>query len=190
VWRADFLTDVRSRLTAEVGICLPVLRKVPTGNFAVTRMLMPIIDALAQALHRSSTSGEAGSLRGGKPAVLLRRLGVRNASLTWWLYRQVLLHNDEFVGVRFRRWKVVPRTSLGYRHGYRRGRRGAAGVVTIGLGKLFADLVAFLDREILKAQKKPTRVWVKHWIRLKDGPKSGNAALKGEIRRLCSARRE
>jgi hypothetical protein len=88
--RADALNDIKSRLEAEVGRCLPILAAADTGHFAMVRMLMPIIEATSE----------------GKPWGLLRDLGVLYPSVFWQVYRNTLMHKDELRIVLYRSWRV------------------------------------------------------------------------------------
>jgi hypothetical protein len=82
------LTDIRTRLEDEAGFIVEVVllrnkREPFIGFFALTRMIMPIIETVAR------TEGLTGE-------ELLAKLDIPSPKLTWMLYRNVFMHNDEF----------------------------------------------------------------------------------------------
>ncbi len=87
--RKEYLKTLHDRLEGEVGFLLNVLsvrnkREPHVGFFSMVRAIMPIIESVA-------------STEGRPPQELLADLGFGAPYIAWNLYRDVFLHNDEFV---------------------------------------------------------------------------------------------
>ena len=83
------LLAMQHRLKSEVEYIFKTIAKYnedstsKIGLFSLVRILMPVVDALS-------------TVEGVEPEVLLERLNTLSApNLTWSLYRDLLLHNDE-----------------------------------------------------------------------------------------------
>jgi hypothetical protein len=177
--KAVFLRNVRSRLVAEVGICSPVLRANGVGFWAMTRMLMPVIEAVSSSLYRTS------KVHGEPPAVLLRNLSVPNPKVVWKMYRNALMHHDELGTLHYKRWRVGCSLAFGGGHGFGRGKARGSAMVHVDLEKLYNDLVAFLDSEARAAAAKGTWTLVNQQQQTGKGQKVPSSPLLKEIEALC-----
>jgi hypothetical protein len=137
VAKAQFLTDVRGRLTGEVGLCVDVLRKARTGFWAMARMVFPVVEAVATVIYRTNNAP--------KPPILLGKLGFEHPNLIWQMYRHTLMHNDEMAPAVHRRHVVSWEMNMGGGH------KAADGVLGIDVLKLYEDLFSFLEQEIVRA---------------------------------------
>lgn len=147
--RKAYLTDVRGRLVAEVGLCIPMFVQESTGFWATIRMLFPVVEAVATVIYRTH-----GKER--KPVRLLRELGVPFPNLAWEIYRHSLMHNDELVACRYRDRAVDWSVSFGGGH------HSAPGAIHLDLETLYNDFVGFLGDQIDAPKAKVSRVWPKH----------------------------
>jgi len=87
--RKEYLIKLRSRLQDDVGFVINKLierneEEPHIGFFVMVRAIMPIIEAVATS-------------EGRQPQLLLEDLGIGAPHVIWNLYRDIFLHNDEFV---------------------------------------------------------------------------------------------
>jgi len=87
--KKQYLVDILGRLKDDVGVIVECVeernKKEPkVGFFPMARIIMPIIEVVATS-------------EGREPQALMKELGMRLPFTEWNLYRDVFLHNDEFV---------------------------------------------------------------------------------------------
>jgi hypothetical protein len=90
--RAEYLRAIRGRLQGEVGVIVDYLEhrnrnEPPVGFFALARLVLPIVEAVAKSEKRH-------------PSHLLEDLGQGTPWLSWDLYRNAFSHGDEFLAAR------------------------------------------------------------------------------------------
>lgn len=85
----SYLTNIKNRLTSDVKPYVDMVQdhakntNTGIGNFSLIRMLMPVIETTAKAI-------------GIKPQELLGQMSIPNPYLSWSIFRDVFMHNDEF----------------------------------------------------------------------------------------------
>jgi hypothetical protein len=84
----EYLTDIKKRLLADVKPYVDIVQNEAEdhrgmGNFSLIRMLMPIVETTARAMAI-------------KPQDLLGQMSIPNPYLSWSIFRDVFMHNDEF----------------------------------------------------------------------------------------------
>ena len=156
--KAAFLSDVQHRLKNDVGPYFATIRAVHqktghwVGFWALARMLFPIVEAVATVIYRSGP-------RNKRPALLLKRLGVKYPNLVWEMFRHTLMHNDEMASASYKGRRVTWEIRLGGGHVARNGH------LAFDVRRLYADLKTFFSREIAEARRGSTQVWVRESFR-------------------------
>jgi hypothetical protein len=90
--RVEYLRAIRGRLEGEVGAIIDCLEErnqgeSPIGFFALARLILPIIESVADSEGRHASS-------------LLEDLGQGAPNLSWDLYRNAFSHGDELLVAR------------------------------------------------------------------------------------------
>ena len=154
----DFMRDVKGRLENDVGPyfdCVEAIYKRTgrgVGFWALTRMLFPVIEAVATTIFRTSNAGPP-------PVRLLRCLGLRYPKLVWEIYRNVLMHGDELLVATYKDHRVSWNVTIGGGHD------ASHGTLRIDLRKLYDDMLQYLDNEANDQRNVHLSVWVKDGFR-------------------------
>jgi hypothetical protein len=149
---------VRRRLENDVGPYFATIRAVHdhtgqgVGFWALTRMLLPVVEAVAAALYRSRTQERP-------PVRLLRTLGFEFPNLVWEMYRHTLMHNDEMVTASYMGRRVTWEIGVGTGHGSDQGH------LRVDALRLYDELVSFLTRQASDARRSGAHVWVRDSFR-------------------------
>lgn len=146
-----FFAAIKGRLENDIAPYIELVRKEwdenhrGIGNFALVRMLAPIIETTAKALDMSSQD-------------LLHELGLDYPYLYWSLFRDVFSHNDEFQYAKVidqNGKEIIIYPGLGV------SMRGTPSLhttlhpyVTLSLTGLYDELTKFLDRKMNEPDKK------------------------------------
>jgi hypothetical protein len=173
--KATFLAEVRQRFVNDIRPYIVAIELVyrltgrGIGNFALPRMIFPVVEAVATVIYRERQGTERPPVR------LLRALGFEFPNLVWEMYRHTLMHNDEMACATYRGRTVV------WRIGFNTGHSWQSGQLQIDGLQLYNDFLAFLDREASRPRSRRTNVWVGESFRFNTG--FGRATLD-EARRL------
>jgi phage terminase large subunit-like protein len=100
-----FLEDVQDRLRDDIDPYFDRLRELNAagkypGNWAVVRMLMPVIEAVAVAT-------ETDQPQNGRPYILLEKLGVPYPAVVWDMYRNGLSHSEQPFSIIYKNKRIV-----------------------------------------------------------------------------------
>ncbi len=171
--RKDFLVGVRGRLENDAGAYFESIERIRrstgtgVGFWALVRMILPAIEAVARVIYRRSRRASA------KPQRLLQEIGIAYPHLAWEMFRHSLVHTDDLRPAVYRNQIVEWEVRVGGGHGDRRNR------VAIDMRQLYTDFLRFLDREI---QRSGTRmVYVERAVRFGRGV---DPLLKGEFKKI------
>jgi len=154
VKKVKYLNDVKNRLSDDVLPYLLTIRSVyqktgkGVGFWALTRMIFPVIESVSDTIYRDRSSLK-------KRAKLLRNLGIEYPFLTWEMFRNTLMHNDEMTAAYYRGKKITWSLSIGQGHKWEKG------VLQIDLSKLLADFINFLDVQSKAPENQGKTIWIK-----------------------------
>ena len=168
------LEDIRGRLEGDVGFLLKSIqrrnrRKPLIGFFAMTRMLMPIIESVARA-------------EGISPQDLLARLDRPAPKLTWALYRNVFMHNDEFQYGRVGRRGIPTGISITTKAQEKYLADLLKKTSYLDVGALYRELLSYLDRRIAEVSPRKNVQYISGiWF---PGSKKLAKVMKAELDQL------
>ena len=120
VKKVKYLNDVKNRLSDDVLPYLLTIKSVyqktgkGVGFWALTRMIFPVIESVSDTIYRDRSSLK-------KRAKLLRNLGIEYPFLTWEMFRNTLMHNDEMTVAYYRGKKITWSLSIGQGHKWEKG---------------------------------------------------------------------
>lgn len=169
--KIDFVRDVKGRLENDIGPYFECIEEIyrqtgrGVGFWALTRMIFPVIEAVATTVFRKSKADIP-------PVRLLRQLGLRYPKLVWEMYRNVLMHGDELLVATYRGWTVAWSVAIGGGHS------SDHGGLQIDLRKLYNDMLQYLDDEANDPQNKGKSVWIKTGFRFTS---SASSSAKKEM---------
>lgn len=105
------LNNIKQRLLVDVKPYIEVVQKeakdnhIAIGSFSLLRMLMPVVETTARAMEI-------------KPQELLSHMSIPNPYLSWSIFRDVFMHNDDYeqavVEVDGERLTINPATSISF----------------------------------------------------------------------------
>ena len=95
--------------------------------------------------------------------------------MVWAMYRHTLMHNDEMASASYLGRRVAWVVGIDAGHASKKG------WLQVDLAQLFADLVAFLEREVSKTTARPAHVWVRESFRFR---RKANRGTKLEMLRI------
>lgn len=159
--RKLFLEGVKGRLENDVAPYLDLINQIASdsylktgkteviGFWALVRMVLPPINAVANALYRGKEND--------KFCKLLKQLGIAYPRIVLEMYRHSLMHNDELRGIAYR----------GQRIGWSIGHGGTDHIfhkdaILIDIRKLYQDFIKFLNAEIAKSGSRT--VWAENTV--------------------------
>lgn len=154
VKKTKYLNDVKNRLNDDI---LPYLSTVNSvykktgkgiGFWALTRMIFPVIESVANTIYRDKSLLI-------KRARLLRNLYIEYPFLTWEMFRNTLIHNDEMTVAYYKGKKVIWSLSIGDGHKWEKG------ILQIDLSKLLTDFINFLDVQSKAPKNQGKTIWIK-----------------------------
>jgi hypothetical protein len=183
VRRSEFLLSARSRLVADVGPYIALIKETSQrtshgfGFWALARMMFPVVEAVSSVIYRTETTAAA---REKKPVRLLRELGFEYPNLVWEMYRHTLMHNDEMATASYMGRYVGWEISVGGGHA------SIKHCLRVDAAKLYEDLLSFLAREASKPRRQGTHVWIGRSFRFNT---AFSRATRAEMLRLGSPNR-
>lgn len=133
----EHLINIRNRLISDVGPYVDLIQekarkeKIGIGNFAMIRMLFPLIETIAHATNK-------------KPQEILSGLDIKFPYLYWSLFRDVFMHNDEFENAIYETTVIRPGIGIAYPGGSGSHTSSQSGV-TITVTKLYFDLIQYIN---------------------------------------------
>lgn len=151
------LESILGRLEADVGPYIDIVQKhaqeenVGIGNFAIVRMLTPLIETVATALEDT-------------PQGVLQNLGIKHPFLYWSLFRDVFSHNDEFEYAYYTQREethsINPALGISYPSSSDSHTVSDKGVVMLTVTKLYWDLVSFIKNTVENSEDKTIKIAV------------------------------
>ncbi len=141
--RSTFFTGILKRLIDDVGPYIDLVRTPHDGdqyfgNFALIRMLMPVVETISRAERR-------------QPWDVLKDMDVPLPRLTWTMFRHALAHNDNPLilswGQREVSWVISP---FRHEHAIYKDRNE----VHIDCTQLYNDICNYLERQIRNPKKR------------------------------------
>ncbi len=106
-----YLNNIKQRLLVDVKPYIEIVQKEAkdnhraVGSFSLPRMLMPVVETTARAMEI-------------KPQELLSHMSIPNPYLSWSIFRDVFMHNDDYeqavVEVDGERLTINPATSISF----------------------------------------------------------------------------
>lgn len=148
------LQAILARLDTDVRPYIELVQKhaletnIGIGNFAIVRMLAPVIETLADAQKKSAQD-------------VLNEIGINYAHLYWSLFRDVFAHSDEFEYAYYveqgKTYRIEPAVGIAYPTDTG-SHTTTDKVVMLTVTKLFWDLLNYIKNLIITRDDKQIKI--------------------------------